>query len=423
MQWAAAGAANCAPLALARPVFAQGSPPPAPVTLTKPDFDGLANDAPRYIARVRPHRTGGVNLKPEGPLTSSSGPKYIVHNYGHSGAGITLSWGCAMEACKHVGQIAPATGPTATPPPVAILGVGVIGLTVASELRRKWPNIQLTFYAKDFDLTDTTSYNAGGQFGPSQVYEEYGPPTKAVLLGYLQGSINRLNGFSSQELTKYGIKPAISNYALYCERDLDFGNLLPKTTVKLNLNGGVFTAERYTTWLVNPTILLPQLLAELSDVKQVPKKFTSKQDVLNSVQESIIVNCTGYGAKAIFGDTNLVPRRGHLVMLKNPAGLSDFFSGGCDASPPTLAAGSCTKASIVGYVFERQRDIVVGGTVFSPKADLDPNSEEYKAFERDSFDPTPGSLDSKIPPLLIRNAKAMFAGAGCTQVPYPPGHA
>ena len=39
---------------------------------------------------LRPFRTGGVRLE------SQSGTQ-IVHNYGHGGAGVTLSWGCAQE--------------------------------------------------------------------------------------------------------------------------------------------------------------------------------------------------------------------------------------------------------------------------------------------------------------------------------------
>jgi D-amino-acid oxidase len=26
----------------------------------------------------------------------------LLHNYGHGGAGVTLSWGCALEVTEHV---------------------------------------------------------------------------------------------------------------------------------------------------------------------------------------------------------------------------------------------------------------------------------------------------------------------------------
>ncbi|HEV3448632.1 MAG TPA: FAD-dependent oxidoreductase, partial [Gemmataceae bacterium] len=41
-------------------------------------------------AGLRPFRHQGVRLEPE-----TSTP--IIHNYGHSGSGVTFSWGCAFE--------------------------------------------------------------------------------------------------------------------------------------------------------------------------------------------------------------------------------------------------------------------------------------------------------------------------------------
>lgn len=50
---------------------------------------------------LRPKRSDGVRLEvdPEAP-----GDMYLVHNYGHGGAGVTLSWGCAEEAVALVEQ-------------------------------------------------------------------------------------------------------------------------------------------------------------------------------------------------------------------------------------------------------------------------------------------------------------------------------
>jgi D-amino-acid oxidase len=39
---------------------------------------------------LRPFRTGGVRLE-RAPGTR------LIHNYGHGGSGVTLSWGCARE--------------------------------------------------------------------------------------------------------------------------------------------------------------------------------------------------------------------------------------------------------------------------------------------------------------------------------------
>ena len=53
-------------------------------------------ERPRVIAErvgLRPFRTSGVRLERE----QARDGRVIIHNYGHGGAGFTLSWGCAHE--------------------------------------------------------------------------------------------------------------------------------------------------------------------------------------------------------------------------------------------------------------------------------------------------------------------------------------
>src|SRR5262249_50621313 len=139
--------------------------------LPTPDLAQLRRNA-RFVAGVRPHRTGGINLALE-TIAAAGKPKYLIHNYRHSGAGNTLSWGCAALACDQVKSAMDQMGPAGTQATVAVIGIGAIGLTVASELRRKWPTLPITVYAKTLDVTKTTSYIAGGQFEPSQIFSEY----------------------------------------------------------------------------------------------------------------------------------------------------------------------------------------------------------------------------------------------------------
>src|SRR5262249_30952543 len=55
--------------------------------------------------RVLGHQVGLRPFRPRGPLGGAPAPaarpapgRAVVHNYGHGGAGVTLSWGCAREA-------------------------------------------------------------------------------------------------------------------------------------------------------------------------------------------------------------------------------------------------------------------------------------------------------------------------------------
>ena len=48
----------------------------------------------RTTVGLRPHRDTGFVVK-----SDKLDDKLIVHNYGHGGAGFTLSWACAEEVC------------------------------------------------------------------------------------------------------------------------------------------------------------------------------------------------------------------------------------------------------------------------------------------------------------------------------------
>jgi D-amino-acid oxidase len=326
--------------------------------LPDPDFS-LLRPANPYIIGIRPHREGGVRLELESePIASPSGPKFLIHNYGHGGAGITLSWGCASVVADHVAALTRDMRRMRMRPSVAVIGSGVIGLTVATELRRRWARLPVTIYAKDVDVRKTTSFKAGGQFEPSGIFEEYETEEqRKVLAGYLRRSRNRIIELhNASHWTRYGIalrrnytldhaNPAFDAFTPFDVVPKSRTGALPFT--KLNMAG-----REYRTWLINPTILLPQLVADLKR-HAVPfrtRTFADKQ-AFRELRENIIINCTGYGAKALLDDHQLIARRGHLVVLKKTRRKQFyFFSGGC-ANYRTM------------YVFCRQNDIVVGGSV------------------------------------------------------------
>src|SRR5262249_7343659 len=120
-----------------------------------PDFSFDPTTFP-YRASVRPYRKVTFRLEPE-----TIAGKFVVHNYGHGGAGITMSWGCAAVVREIVTDHRNSGG-------VAVLGAGVMGLTAATLLSEIKPKINLTIYAEKFTPC-TTSDTAGGQWAPSLV--------------------------------------------------------------------------------------------------------------------------------------------------------------------------------------------------------------------------------------------------------------
>ena len=73
-------------------------PPPAPVPLAK------VRVAPERVIRtivgLRPFRPSGFVVRGE-----KLDQKVVIHNYGHGGAGITLSWGPAQLAVAEAAQL------------------------------------------------------------------------------------------------------------------------------------------------------------------------------------------------------------------------------------------------------------------------------------------------------------------------------
>jgi glycine/D-amino acid oxidase-like deaminating enzyme len=72
----------------------------------------------RTVAGLRPYRRSGFVVRAE-----ALGEKRLVHNYGHGGGGITLSWGSSKLATE--------LGLRGHSGPVAVIGSGVMGLSTA----------------------------------------------------------------------------------------------------------------------------------------------------------------------------------------------------------------------------------------------------------------------------------------------------
>jgi D-amino-acid oxidase len=77
---------------------------PRPATTERIRRACVAIEPRLAAARVLEHRVGLRPARPQVRLAAEpAGPGLLVHNYGHGGAGITLSWGCAREVAALIG--------------------------------------------------------------------------------------------------------------------------------------------------------------------------------------------------------------------------------------------------------------------------------------------------------------------------------
>ncbi|UBU10370.1 FAD-binding oxidoreductase [Nonomuraea gerenzanensis] len=319
------------------------------INLPTPDFSFDPSVPGACVTGVRPYRKGTFRLNYE----QTSG-RFIVHNYGHGGAGISLSWGCAAKVKDMVRQFLTTSPQTEA----AVLGAGVMGLTAATMLLDLGLKIRIF---SDRKLTDTTSFKAGGQWAVSVVETAMNQQDlKAIIkTSYTTFKDSIGKGFGVCERPNYCPKPADGLEMVL--------NLLPgllparRRLDRLPFQNHTQLGFLYQTLLIEPPIFLPRLKSDLEarGVTFVDKKFASKADIFATVPQKIIINCTGMGAKKLWNDTEMVGVRGYLAMLPAQPALQYLYSRN-------------------GYLFPRSDHVVIGGTTDRGKEDEDLNPAKCK---------------------------------------------
>jgi glycine/D-amino acid oxidase-like deaminating enzyme len=314
----------------------------------------------RTVVGLRPFRPAGFRVEAE-----RLGDKLVVHNYGHGGGGVTLSWGTAELSARLVGA----------PTRVAVLGAGAVGLATARVLQRRGHAV--TLYAAELP-PGTTSDIAGAQIFPFSVFDAKAlvPPFRGQFL-----EAARLSFRAWQMLVggDYGVR-WMTNYATNVHPftpDGLMGSASPIRDLLVELEDlapGTHPfprpyARRFMTLMAEPAVYLPAVLRDvrLDGGAIVVRRFASAADLL-ALPEPVIVNCTGLGAGALFGDTTLVPIKGQLhVLLPQPE--VDY---------------AILDSEL--YMFARRDGILLGGTfergVWSLEPNLEARARLYQAHAR-----------------------------------------
>ncbi|MDG2535343.1 FAD-dependent oxidoreductase [Sphingomonas sp. HITSZ_GF] len=319
----------------------------------------------RTVAGLRPYRAQGFVVRAE-PL----GDKRLVHNYGHGGAGITLSWGTSRLAVN--------LGLPGHSSPVAVLGSGIVGLTTARLLQEA--GCQVTLYAAALP-PHTTSNIAGGQWHPASLYEP-GQVTPEWLAQFKLAMDYSWRRFQIMVGEEYGIRwvPTYLQMPAADDAEPDLSNLYEADRVVLGPGEHPFPVQRvrrFSTMYAESGHLLRQLMrdVQIAGGRFVLRDFATPADIL-ALPETLVFNCTGLGAGKLFGDTGIEPVRGQLAVLLPQSEVQYAYAGR------------------MGYMFPRADGIICGGT-----------------FEHGEWDPTP--QPERIAKILDKQ-RAFFAGFRCT---------
>ena len=274
---------------------------------------------------LRPFRPAGPRVE-----TERLGDTLVVHNYGHGGSGWSLSWGSSARAVRLAMQASPAE--------VAVIGCGALGLTSAILAQRA--GARVTIHARN-QLPETTSARATGEWTPDSrialvdaaapgfaaVWEEMArtsfkshrdylglPGTPVEWIDQYAASGGSSNSSRSEEASTGSTTPAPA-FASYARSIRDLTprwSSVPADATPFKASSVarseimVFNIADYGHTLMNDFFIAGGQFRRAD--------FRTPAQIA-ALGKKVVINCTGYGARALWRDETLVPVRGQIARL------------------------------------------------------------------------------------------------------------
>jgi glycine/D-amino acid oxidase-like deaminating enzyme len=278
----------------------------------------------RITVCLRPFRAAGPRLDVE-----RLGDKVVVHNYGHGGSGWSLSWGSADVVVRKA--IAASNGSKET----AVIGCGALGLTAATTAQRA--GLRVTIYARERPPFVRSSWATGSWTPDSRIaltsaapagfgalWEQMARASFSMYQSYLGMAgtpIEWTDRYSLTDEEPQGVgglrrqQERGHDWAHYSGRIADLtprpqslpAGTHPFPTKYVYRNASLtFNVADYTRQLMNDF--------QIAGGRIETRDFHSPEEVA-AVSEPVIINCTGYGARALWSDESVVPVRGQIAWL------------------------------------------------------------------------------------------------------------
>ena len=262
--------------------------PPLRLAPVRAEWDRII----RTTVGLRPHRPSGFLLAVD-RLDDTT----VIHNYGHGGAGMSLSWGTGRMAAE---------------------------LALAHDSRR-------AAVIGGYGVSWLESYALGARAprAPGQGEGDEEP----LLPAHLRTGTTLLGPGEHPFPTRY--------------------------------------ASRRIQMRIEPSIYLDALVRDVVEFggRIVIRRFAEPRQ-LTELDESLVINCTGLGARDLLGDDELVPLKGQLTVLVPQPEVDYGTFGGLP--------GSSRDGGLGIHMQPRRDGIVLGGTSERGEWSLEPDQEAMK---------------------------------------------
>merc|ERR1712071_562826 len=205
---------------------------------------------------------------------------------------------------------------------VAIVGAGVIGLSCATVIQERFPDVSLTIFAEKFSPA-TTSDGAAGLFAPYLLgdtpvaeVKEYSTATWKYLESLWTSPSGEKLGISllpcvrgsNQVLDVSDVQDVVYGCHVFSEGELAAFNR-PKWRF----------GHRFITYIAEAAKLLPFYLENFKSNGGivVARKLESLNDIAPNFD--VVINCSGLGAHQLGNDALVHPIRGHILRVGESA--------------------------------------------------------------------------------------------------------